>query len=217
MANKLPRQIDRVKRMLLDLGGEVEAIVYEAVQALASMDPVRAQKVVERDAAIDLMEVDLEEECLKLLALYQPVATDLRFIVAVLKINNDLERIGDMAANIARRAKEACENGAVELPFDITTITGKVQSMLKCGLDALVNQDEELARRVLADDDAVDREYYHIHDQILGAIRRRPDQLENYVWMMLAARHLERIADHATNIAEDVIYLVQGEIVRHRD
>ena len=217
MANKLPRQIDRVKRMLLDLGGEVEASVHEAVQALESMDPIRAQKVVERDAAIDLMEVDLEEECLKLLALYQPVATDLRFIVAVLKINNDLERIGDMAANIARRAKETCENGAVELPFDIATMTGKVQSMLKRGLDALVNQDEELARRVLADDDAVDREYYAIHDRILGAIRRHPDQLENYIRMMLAARHLERIADHATNIAEDVIYLVQGEIVRHRD
>jgi phosphate transport system protein len=213
---KLERQIDKLKNMLLAMSAEVEASVRHAVTALEKMDAELAQKVMDGDERIDLMEVDLEEECLKVLALYQPVAIDLRFIVAVLKINNDLERIGDMAANIARRTLELCDQGGVEAPFNAGLMAEKVQAMLKKSLDALVNLDADLARSVLAADDEVDKINYAIHDRVIDSIRRNPAQLENYIRVLLAGRHLERIADHAANIAEDVIYLVEGEIVRHR-
>jgi phosphate transport system protein len=171
--------------------------------------------VVDGDAAVDQTEVDIEEDCLKLLALYQPVAKDLRFIITVLKVNNDLERIGDLAVNIAERALFLCSQPPVQAPFDLAEMRTEALAMLKKSLDALMRQDVALARQVRTSDDKVDDINREIYSKISAAIRANPDHVERLLSHLSVSRHLERIADHATNIAEDVLYLVEGEIVRH--
>jgi len=162
------------------------------------------------------MEVDVEEECLKILALYQPVAIDLRFIITALKINNDLERIGDLAVNIAERSEFLARQPEVHVPLDLEKMTEKTQSMLTKSLDALVNMDCDLAHQVCAADDEVDAMNRQMYLTVQDGIRQHPEQLESLIHLLSASRHLERIADHATNIAEDVIYMAEGQIVRHR-
>ncbi|MBT6716503.1 MAG: phosphate signaling complex protein PhoU, partial [Nitrospina sp.] len=164
---------------------------------------------------IDQREVYVEEECLKILALHQPVANDLRLIIAILKINNDLERIADLSVNIAERAVYLSTQARVELPFDLQDMAQKVRSMLKRSLDSLVNRDDKLARQVCEDDDAVDDLNREMYGCVERAIKKDPDNLNSYIQLLSASRYLERMADHATNIAEDVIYLVTGEIIRH--
>jgi len=160
------------------------------------------------------MEIDVEEDCLKILALHQPVAIDLRFIVAVLKINNDLERIGDIAVNIARRAVYLNSQEPMDIPVDLAGLAGK--AMLRQSLDSLVNMDASLARSVCTADDEVDEMDRQIQKQIKGRIRAVPERVDYPTQLLRVSRHLERIADHATNIAEDVIYMTDGEILRHR-
>jgi phosphate transport system protein len=209
------KAIDELKRLILSLGADVEDSARLAVQSLTQRDSDLAKKVIGADYEIDQREVFVEEECLKILALHQPVANDLRLIIAILKINNDLERIGDLSVNIAERAVYLSTQTRVDLPFDMQDMAQKVRSMLKRSLDALVNRDDELARQVCKDDDAVDdlnREMYVCVEQ---AIKKDPDNLNSYIQLLSASRYLERMADHATNIAEDVIYLVTGEIIRH--
>jgi phosphate transport system protein len=211
----LERAIDELKRLILSLGADVEESVRLSVQSLTQRKSEQALKVIEADYKIDQSEVFIEEECLKILALYQPVANDLRLIISILKINNDLERIGDLSVNIAERAVYLSTEARVDLPFDLQDMAEKVRSMLKRSLDALVNRDEKLARKVCEDDDAVDdlnREMYVCVEQ---TIKKDPDNLNSYIQLLSASRYLERIADHTTNIAEDVIYLVTGEIIRH--
>jgi len=211
----LERAIDELKRLILSLGADVEESVRLSVQSLTQRKSEQALKVIEADFKIDQSEVFIEEECLKILALYQPVANDLRLIISILKINNDLERIGDLSVNIAERAVYLSTEARVDLPFDLQDMAEKVRSMLKRSLDALVNRDEKLARKVCEDDDAVDdlnREMYVCVEQ---TIKKDPDNLNSYIQLLSASRYLERIADHTTNIAEDVIYLVTGEIIRH--
>ena len=162
------------------------------------------------------MEVEIEEECLKILALHQPVAVDLRFITAVIKINNDLERIADEAVNIARGVSYLSEDKET-FYFDFSQMVEKTQSMLKSSLDALVNLDTDLAVKVCILDDEVDEINGEVHRLVKGAIRDNPEQGEHLINLLLISRHLERIADHATNIAEEVIYLIEGEIIRHGD
>ncbi len=211
----LSREIDKLKERLLLIGGEVERSLSDAVRAVDERDLELARKVVDHDTEIDRMEVDLEEECLKILALYQPVATDLRFIVTVLKVNNDLERIGDLAANIADYSLML--NGGKDVPFsyDFATMAAKTQEMLSNSLDALVNRSADLAHRVRNADDEVD----DLHRQMYGKVEKRmkdhPELMSVFIKHIGLSRCLERIADLATNIAEDVIYLVTGEIVRH--
>jgi phosphate transport system protein len=210
------RAIDHLKKVLLQLGTRVEETLRRAVESLERRDYELAMQVIDSDRAIDEMEVDVEEECLKLLALFQPVAADLRFIVAVLKINNDLERVGDLAVNIAERSAYLAKQKPVTIPFDFKAMTEKAQWMLKVALDALVNGDPERAWTVIAADDAVDAMNREMYTLVQEGIRKNPDSMNSFLHMLSISRHLERVADQATNIAEDVIYMVEGEIVRHR-
>jgi len=212
----IQRQIDLLKQKILEVGGLVEEAIANAISAMLNRDSKLAMRVIGDDTAIDQMEVEVEEDCLKILALYQPVAADLRFVVAILKINNDLERIGDLARNIAKRVNYLSKSDPIELPFSLRDMTTKVQAMVRMSLDALVNGDVSLARTVREEDDAVDNERKKIADHIISLIKKMPERVEYLLKLNSVSKHLERIADMATNIAEDVIYMVEGEIVRHR-
>ena len=194
----------------------MEDKVQRAVEAFTTRDDILAACVVDEDNDVDQMEVDIEEECLKLLALYQPVATDLRFIIAVLKINNDLERIGDEAVNIAERSLFLAQHEPVGDFFDFTDMAQKTQAMLRRSLDALVSLDPDLARAVGAADDEVDELNRQMYLLVQQAMRRQPEKIEQFIHYLSTSRHLERIADYATNIAEDVVYMIEGEVVRHK-
>jgi phosphate transport system protein len=215
MSTHLIRELDGLRCLLLSLGARVEAAIAKAVMAMVRRDPRLAEEVVAADEEIDRMEVAVEEECLKLLALYQPVAGDLRFIVAALKINNDLERIGDLAVNIAKGAARLAARESVEVPTDLGTMADRTRSMVKRSLDALVNADLALARKVCADDDEVDAFRQSLRTRMQADIADAPERTESIMTLFMAVGHLERIADIATNIAEDVIYTVEGKIIRH--
>jgi phosphate transport system protein len=216
MSMHLHRAIEALKVKILELSATVESCVFKAVKAVEERDAALALEVINSDPAIDLAEVEVEEECLKILALHQPVATDLRFIVAVLKINNDLERIGDLAVNIASRAASLAKITTPPLAhIDFQDVQTKVQQMLRRSLEALVNLDESLARSVCASDDAVDEINRSVHKQVLQNIREHPTDADRFILLLSVSRNLERIGDHATNIAEDVVYMIRGEIVRH--
>lgn len=217
MPKHLQRQIEQLKQKILFVGSMVEGAIANAVTALVNRDEAIARKVLEEDAEIDRMEVDVEEDCLKILALYQPVAVDLRFVVAVLKINNDLERMGDLAKNIAKRVLYLSRVAPVEVPVDFRAMAVRAQDMVKRSLDALVGADSSLAHRVRRDDDELDTMRRTIHEKIRAAIRARPDQTETLMKLYSVAKHLERLGDMATNVAEDVIYMVEGDIVRHQE
>ena len=217
MPTHLEREIERLKRKILSLSALVEDSVRRSVRALAERDAGGARHVIEiDDRQTNDMEVDIEEDCLKILALYQPVAIDLRFIISVLKINSDLERIADLAVNIAERALFLSEEDPLDLPIRFDNMAQKAQAMLKSALDALVNMDSELAREVWAADDEVDAINREMYARIQAGILERPSRVDSLMHLLAVSRHLERIADHATNIAEDVVYMVDGEIVRHR-
>jgi len=215
MSQHLQREIEQLKKKILALGATVENSVREAVDAVERRDIQLAEKVIRRDNEIDQLEVDLEEDCLKILALHQPVAIDLRFIVAVLKINNDLERIGDLSVNMAERAQMFGTSPHVLIPFDLVTISEKTQQMLRLSLDSLVNLDASAARDVCRMDDEVDRANRQTYGLVKDAIRTHTEQVDVHIAYLSVSRYLERIADHATNIAEDVIYMTEGYIARH--
>jgi phosphate transport system protein len=211
----LHREIESLKKMILALGARVEENVCSAVRALEERDRELARTIIDGDDKVDHMEVDIEEECLKVLALYQPVAGDLRLIVSFLKINSDLERVGDLAVNIAERAFFLATQDRPDIPLDFMNMVKKTRDMLRKSLDALVNRDAATAHEVMRADDEVDEINREMYGLIQDAIRKKPAQVESLIHLLSSSRHLERIADHATNIAEDVIYMVEGEIVRH--
>jgi len=217
MPKHLLREIEKLKKQILAIGAVVEESLHKAVRALQVRDERLAKRVIESDIEIDRMEVDMEEDCLKVLALHQPVASDLRLIVAILKINNDLERIGDLAVNIAERAVFLSTQKPVDAPLDFAVMVEKTEEMLRKSLDALVDGDATLAHKVCLADDEVDAINREMHAQIQEGIRLHPDQIESLIHLLSASRHLERVADHATNIAEDVIYMIEGHIVRHKE
>ncbi|TWI71654.1 phosphate uptake regulator, PhoU [Desulfobotulus alkaliphilus] len=210
----LHHELERLKKNLLSLGTMVEDRVHTVCSAMAAMDSEMARFVVESDHEIDDMEVEIEEECLKIIALYQPVAVDLRFLVCVIKINNDLERIGDLAVNIGRRVMTMAARRAMPF-YDYSEMSAKVGLMLKKSLDAFVNMDASLANAVRAMDDEVDIMNTQVYGRVKERIRETPDDVAYLINMFLISRHLERMADHATNIAEEVIYVIEGQIVRH--
>ncbi len=212
----LEREIARLRDLVLSLGTRVEESVQDAVKSLVERNTELAKKVVESDREIDLMEVEVEEECLKILALYQPVANDLRLIVSILKMNQDLERVGDLAGNVSERAVYLASKEKIPLPLEINSMADLVKEMLRESLDAFVNADANLARKVCASDDAVDDFNREMYRQMEMAMRDNPDRISVFIHILSASRYLERIADHATNIAEDVIYFTEGEIIRHR-
>jgi len=216
MAKHLQREIENLKKKLLALGARVETSVRDAALSIEQQDTDLAQKVIDDDIEIDNTEVEVEEDCLKILALHQPVAIDLRFIVAVLKINNDLERIGDLAVNVAERAVFLASQAKVNISSDLIDMAQSAQSMLKESLDALINHDSELAHNVCASDDIVDQMNRQMYLKVQDAIVKNPEQISTLIHLLSASRHLERIADHTTNIAEDVICMAEGQIIRHK-
>ena len=216
MPKHLQREIENLKKKILALGARIETTVHEAIRSIEERDAVLAQKIIDDDIQIDDFEVEVEEDCLKILALHQPVAIDLRFIVAVLKINNDLERIGDLAVNIAERSVFLASVPQVSAAFDFARMSRKTESMLNKSLDALVNMSSELAHEVCIDDDEVDNINRQMYLKIQEVIQKEPDKIASLIHLLSVSRHLERIADHATNIAEDVIYMIDGKIVRHK-
>lgn len=215
MTIRLQRELEKLKRRMLTVGAMVEERVRMALRAVEDRDADLAFKIIESDKEIDYNEVEVEEECLKILALYQPVAVDLRFITAVIKINNDLERIGDEAVNIAERVVYFAKRPPVSVPVDYTEMGEKTQTMLKNSLDALVNMDVDLAYKICLKDDEVDDINRDIFKKITEYIKLQPDRTYYLIHLLSVSRHLERIADHATNIAEEVIYLIEGQISRH--
>lgn len=212
---RLHRELEHLKKRILSLGALVEQRVRMAAKAVSDMDSGFSEKIIEGDREIDRMEVAVEEECLKTIALHQPVAVDLRFINAVVKINNDLERIGDEAVNIALRVRDLAGAGLSDAGYDFGRMAATVQQMLKMSLDALVHLDSELASEVCQMDEEADRMDAEAHGWVIERISTSPEEVGNLLHLLLISRHLERIGDHATNIAEEVIYLVEGEIVRH--
>ena len=215
MTRHLQRELDRLKKRILTLGAMVEEHVRIARKAIETRDGQLAQKIIDTDHEIDEAEVEIEEECLKILALHQPVAVDLRFLSAVIKINNDLERIGDEAENIAERVLIISKWEKLEIPFDYSLMAEKTVFMLKKSLDAVVNMDLDGAVNVCISDDEVDDLQNEAYDVIKQAIKDTPERVGYLINLLLISRHLERIADHATNIAEEVVYMIEGEIVRH--
>ncbi len=213
----LQREIEKLKRHILALCAVVEEQVQRSVAALLHRDAELAEAVKQRDGDVDQREVEIEEECLKVLALHQPVASDLRFIVAVLKINSDLERIGDLAVNIARKAERFAAAPPMEIPFDLAAMAVKARDMLRDAIDAMVNSDARLANDVCGRDDAVDRMKRENRLTAEELIRQRPQQSESLLLLVAVSRNLERVADLATNIAEDAVYMIEGRIVRHQD
>ncbi len=211
------KEMGRVKTDILELCAMVEDRLHKAVVAVVTRDAELARTVVEADQEIDAKEVDIEEELLKIMALNQPVAVDLRFLVATLKINSDLERIGDLAVNIAERALVLNRKVHDTMPVDLSQMSEAVKAMLRRSIDALVNIDAEAARAVCRDDDAIDQMKHEIDDEIKVRMTRETekDAIDVLVALLRVTRDLERISDHATNIAEDLIYISDGRIVRH--
>ena len=216
MTRHIERQISNLKEKILRVGTVVEEAISKSISAVINRDVQLAQRVLANDEAIDRMEVEVEEECLKILALYQPVAADLRFVVAVLKINNDLERMGDLAKNIAKRVAQLEGAGPVELPPEIRTMAMQAEEMVRECLAAVIDADPVLARRIREQDDVVDEARQKVRKRILAGIKEHPENVEVLLRINSITKHIERIADMATNVAEDVIYMVEGDIVRHR-
>ena len=217
MASHLGKEIGKLKRMILELCTYVEENVCRAVDAVEEVDPVKALSVISRDTVVNAREIDIEEECLKILALYQPVASDLRYVIACLKLNNELERIGDLAKKIAKYALRLNQLGISEIPFDFTMLEEKTKDMLRNSIESLINTNADEALKICLADKEVDLLEAEIKEKILAMMRKDPAKLDSYLALIGVARNLERIADYTTNIAEDVIYLVHGEIVRHNE
>jgi phosphate transport system protein len=216
MSKHLERDLQELHRDILALAGAVDEAICKSIRALQERDVELAREVIRGDDPIDQDENRIEEECLKMLALHQPVAADLRRIAAVLKINTDLERMADLAVDIAERALRLAELPPFPIPEKLQHMTDLTTSMVRRSLEAFLKLDTHEARAVCRLDDEVDRYNADIIQELIRTMRSSPATIEPALSLFSATRHLERIADHATNVAEDVIYLVEGEIVRHR-
>lgn len=216
MTRHFVTEIEKLKKGILHIGALVEEVVQKAVRAVEERDENLAEEVIHTDEEIDNLEVALEEECLKVLALYQPVARDLRFIIAILKINNDLERIGDLAVSIAERTTYLSLHSEIMAPFSISLMADKARAMLKKSLDALVNTNAGLAHETCNSDAEMDDLTSEMYSKVEDAIRKKPENVASLLRYASVGRNLERIADHTTNIAEEVIYMLEGEIIRHK-
>jgi phosphate transport system protein len=208
-------ELEQLKTLLLEMASLVETAIINSVNAVVEKDAALAESVLKREATINQMEIDIDDLAIKLLALQQPMAVDLRLITAALKINNDLERMGDLAVNIAQSAIELVHEPVIKPMVDVPHISALVQSMVHKALDSFVNRDPELARSVLASDDAVDSLRTASLHELISFMERTKKNIPQAVRLLTVVRNLERIADHATNIAEDVIFYVKGVDVRH--
>lgn len=216
MTKHFERELEWLKKELLELSALVEENVVKSIQSLKNRDEVLAREVINSDDVVDHSEVALEEQCLKILALHQPVAGDLRFIISALKINNELARIADLAVNIAERSLVIMRQKVIDAPFDYTHMSQKSRFMLARSIESLIKMDKNLAHEVCQADDEVDELNRQVYQRVYQLIKEQPDNVEILINYISVSRHLERIADYATNIAEDVIYLVEGKIIRHQ-
>ncbi len=216
MALHLEREVEKLRSLFTKLGALVEESVITAIRAVDSRSAEMANQVIAGDAVIDRMEIEVEEECLKILALHQPVATDLRYIISMLKINSDMERIGDLAANISMRVLELSKLPALAVPFDFETMVDLVRSMLKNSLDSLLSWKIEKAYQVLHTGPKVDVISKEVYEYVKYHASTEPATVDVQLQYLSICRYLEKIGDHAENIAEDVVYIMEGEIVRHR-
>ena len=208
-------ELDQLKTKLLEMSSLVEAAIQRSISAVTQKDRGAADEVFRNEARINAIEVEIDEFAINLLALHQPMAADLRLIVAALKINTDLERMGDLSVNIAQRAISLIEEPVIKPMIDIPHIAGLVQSMVRKSLDAFVTRDADLARSVLASDDAVDSLRTATYHELVSYMERDPENIKAALDLLAITRNLERLADHSTNIAEDVLFLVKGIDVRH--
>ncbi|MBI1883739.1 MAG: phosphate signaling complex protein PhoU [Chlamydiae bacterium] len=215
MQRHFDEELGKLKQELLRMGGLVEDAISLSVKALVNRDEVMTEGVVRSDDVINMLEIEIEEMCFRLLALHQPAGSDLRLIIMVMKIVNDLERMGDLAVNIAERTLDLLKKPLLKPLIDIPRMANLAQKMVKDSLDAFVNQDAKLARSVCERDDEVDDLNDQIFRELLTYMLQDSSAIERAVDLILIGRHLERIADHATNIGEDVIYLVQGKTIKH--
>jgi phosphate transport system protein len=215
MPKHLHRDLDELSRELLTMGAMVEEATNKAIAAFLKRDRAQAKAIVEGDATINHKENRIEEQVLKILALHQPVANDLRFLITALKVNNDLERMGDLAANISERTLNVSGLDALPLPDDFGELASCVHEMVRDSLNALVDRDAALARHVCQVDDRVDAINAANYERMQEVIRDDPSTVDRAISVLSISRQLERIADLATNIAEDVVFLVEGEIIRH--
>jgi phosphate transport system protein len=215
MVKHLERDLEGLQQIILEMAGAVEQAVQKAIQALQSRAIPLAEEVIKGDSGIDQDENRVDEKCLKMLAMHQPVAIDLRRIMAVMMISIDLERMGDLAEDIAGRAISLASQPPLPISDRLQSMADLTTTMVHQSLEAFVRLDTRLARTVCRLDDEVDRYNKEIIAALVEAMQKQPDLIEAGLSLFSATRHLERIADHATNIAEDVIYLVEGEIVRH--
>lgn len=217
MSKHLERELDKLRNKIYQLCALVEESLSKALRSINTNNKLLANEVIQSDNKIDTMEIEVEEECLKILALHQPVAIDLRFIVAALKINNDLERIGDISVNIAGRGYELIKENAIEEDFKLNDMFTKALVMLKKCLDSFSQLDTSLAHEVCHLDDDIDKMYRQSISTFNRLVKLNPEKSESFLQYITIARHLERVGDHAENIAEDVIYMVDGDIVRHQE
>ena len=216
MAKHLEKELERLKKLIYTLSARVDESLELAVKSFQESDIKLAQKVINDDTLIDDLELEVEEECLKALALYQPVAIDLRFIISVMKMTSDLERIGDLAADIAKNGIHINQSAKPKVPLDLHQMTYLVKTIVRKSLDSLINIDSYLAREVIKDDLEIDSMKAEMKDEIIQALQREPEHAESLITLLAITHRLERIGDHASNIAEDVIYMIEAEIVRHQ-
>lgn len=217
MSIHLTRDLETLHRHILAMCAEVDEVVHKAVDDLGKPDMELSRELLERDDDIDRWDVRIEEECLKILALHSPVANDLRRVTSVLKIARELERVADLGVNIAERAAGLMRAPPIAIPEKLNHMSQLALDMLRLSLDAFLQLDCRLARRVCDQDDIVDILNREIIEELLETMHNSPDLIEPATQLFSVSRHIERVADHATNIAEDVVYLVEGEIIRHRE
>jgi phosphate transport system protein len=209
-------ELQALRDRLLTMGGLAETMIHKGIKALVDRDESLVQVVLAHEEEMDLLCIEIDDRCFTQMALHQPMASDLRLLVASIKINSDLERIGDQAVSIALRARSLLNQPQLKPLIDIPRMATIVQEMVRNSLDAFVRQDPELARNVIDGDDAVDNLRDQVFRELLTYMMGDPTTIPRALDLILISRNLERIADHATNIAEDVIYIVQGEDVRER-
>jgi phosphate transport system protein len=208
-------ELEQLKNRLLEMGGLAEEEVRLAVKGLVERDHDLIDQVLTGDQPVNALHIEIDKRCFTLLALHQPMAADLRTIVAAVKINTDLERVGDLAVNIAEAARRYASHAPIKKLIDIPEMATVAQAMLRDALDAFVRRDVELAQRVLNEDDKLDALKTQIFRELLTYMLQDPSTIEPALDLILVSRHLERIGDHATNIAEDVIFIVSARDVRH--
>lgn len=215
MERHFDEELKELNKQLLRMSTFVEEIIHTSIKALVERKDELVKEVIKSEEIINMLEIEIDEACLRLLALHQPTAVDLRFITSTMKINSDLESIADQAVNIAERAQEIIKQPILKPLIDIPRMATLARKMVKDSIDALVNKDEALARDVCERDDEVDSLNNQIFRELLTYMMQDPKTTTRAVELILVGRHLERIADHATNIAEDVIYFVKGKTIKH--